>query len=116
MMVFRSSSLFAVLLLSCGIAAASPLSGDPGGSNSSSSGATSARGGAGLGSSPGILTTLGITGAFAAVSMALHNHSAGERTNVPVQAPEISTSGVLSGLTLLLGGGLIVRGRRRAQV
>ena len=112
-MSFRFSLLLAATLLYTGIAVASPTASDSAtGSSGSASAGVSSKAIAGLESSKGVLGILGASGAFAAASMALHNHSAREPLNV---APEISTSGTLSGLILLVGGVLIVRGRRRTQ-
>ena len=114
--MLRKLALPAVLLLSSSVAMASPSGPDaPDPSTASSSVSVGSKIGAGLHSSSGLLEALGVAGAIGGATAALQNHSAGEKY-VPVKAPEISTSGTLSGLTLLLGGGLIVRGRRRAQV
>lgn len=116
-MRLHSFASLVVLLLSSGIAIASPavtsssdVSADSASADSSS--AVYAKAGGGSHSSGGLLEAVGAAGAVAAISMVFHNHSTRQRMNVPAHAPEISTSGALSGLILLAGGGLIIRKRQ----
>ena len=106
----------ASLFFCTGIAVASPLptAGDSI-SMSLSSTAMFTGDSAGLRSAKGLLAGAGLTGAIAAISRIFDNHSSGEAVTVPGHAPEISTSGIFSGIVLLLGGGLIVRGRQQSQ-
>ena len=101
-----------LLLSSSGLAMASSL---PAGKKEVSLTATAAvfsGTGKGLSSAKEVLYASGIMGAIAAVSNSFRDHSSGERVNLAHPAPEIGTSGLFSGMILLVGAGLVVRGRQ----
>ncbi|MGI4831559.1 MAG: hypothetical protein ACRYFU_25760 [Janthinobacterium lividum] len=100
----------AVISLSATFAMASPLP-----MAESSSNAFSMENSDGMHSAKGLLIGAGGTGLVAAVSRMFDNHSSGEAIPAPIHAPEISTSGIVSGIVLLIGGGLIIRGRQQSQ-
>lgn len=69
----------------------------------------------------GFLTAAGISGGVAILADLFKDTSKGVHVNVPqpsspTRAPEISTSGEVSGLVLLLGGALILREKQRARI